>query len=328
MQLGEQRAARRSAAAAPPRAAPSDSARGVSPSSGASHAHRQQQHRDQRRRPRTVGAGDHWVIRSSITNAAAERRPRRRRSRRPVTGVGAQGHSGSACKAPSSTGPGPRTARGCRADGRAPPAPLARPRSAAPRSMPVSIPISWSIETRSSVAMLPVAPGRHRAAAELAERRLEALDPGLERRQHVREPLPAGVVEVGGQLDAGSASTRGREELADLDRVGHPGRVAEADLRRPGLDEPRGDHEHPLGGHVPLVGAAERGRDHALAAQPLRPARARTCAPRPGERLLDRAPDVLLVVGLRRRQEAVDLLEARAVRRAPARARARSGSAR
>src|SRR5438093_11977117 len=36
-----------------------------------------------------------------------------------------------------------------------------------------------------------------RAAAELAERRLERLDALLEGREHVREPLPASVVKVG-----------------------------------------------------------------------------------------------------------------------------------
>ncbi len=78
-----------------------------------------------------------------------------------------------------------------------------RPRAARARSIPVSIPISWSIETRSSVAMLPVAPAGHRAAAELAEARLERRAAGLQRGQHVGESLAARVVEVRGQLDAG-----------------------------------------------------------------------------------------------------------------------------
>ena len=53
---------------------------------------------------------------------------------------------------------------------------------------------------------------RHRAAAELAERALERVDAGLERGEHVREPLAAGVVEVGGQLDARQALARVLEE--------------------------------------------------------------------------------------------------------------------
>ena len=128
--------------------------------------------------------------------------------------------------------------------------------------------------------MLPVAPGRHRAAAELAEARLEALHARLERGEHVREPLPARVVEVRGQLDrVAEPLAREREELAHLARVGHPGRVAEADLLRARVAQRGGDLEHALGRHVALVGAAEGRRDHALAAQP-RLARAREHAPR------------------------------------------------
>ena len=56
--------------------------------------------------------------------------------------------------------------------------------------------------------MLPVAPAGTGQPAELAEARLEALDARLERRQHVRQPLTAGVVEVRGQLDAGQPLER------------------------------------------------------------------------------------------------------------------------
>ena len=115
-----------------------------------------------------------------------------------------------------------------------------RPSSRRSRSMPVSMPISCSIETRSSVAMLPVAPGGHRAAAELAEARLERRrQPGLERGEHVGQALAARVVEVGGELDvvAERLAARG-EELAHLARVGHAGRVAEADLLRAGVAQP------------------------------------------------------------------------------------------
>ena len=73
---------------------------------------------------------------------------------------------------------------------------------------------------------------RHRAAAELAEARLEAVDPGLQRREHVREALPARVVEVRGQLRILQIVAPQREQLADLARVGHPRGVAKADLPR------------------------------------------------------------------------------------------------
>ena len=116
---------------------------------------------------------------------------------------------------------------------------------------------------------------------------------------------------------SGSARAGGREELAHLRRgfaipVVSPKPISAA----PGLGQPPRDREHPLGRHVPLVGAAERRRDHALAAQPLGP-RASERPLEPGQRLLDRPADVLLVVGLRGRQEAVDLLKARAVRERP-----------
>src|SRR3954464_6429780 len=82
------------------------------------------------------------------------------------------------------------------------------------------------------------------AAAELAEARLEALAAGLERGEDVGESLAAGVVEVRGELDvAAERLARRREELADLARVGHPGRVAEADLLRAGGDQAPGDVE-------------------------------------------------------------------------------------
>ena len=72
--------------------------------------------------------------------------------------------------------------------------------SSAGRSTPVSIPISCSIETRSSVAMLPVAPGGTGQPPSSPKLDSKLSHPGLERREHVREPLPARVVEVRGQL--------------------------------------------------------------------------------------------------------------------------------
>ena len=135
------------------------------------------------------------------------------------------------------------------------------------RSIPVSI--AHLVQHRDHVLAGDVAgrARRHRAAAQLAEARLEGLDPLLQRRQHVGEALAAGVVEVGGQLDPAEALAGGGEELVHLARVRHPGGVAEADLLAAGRGEPLGDLEDPLGRHLALVGAAEGGRDHALAAQ-------------------------------------------------------------
>ena len=189
--------------------------------------------------------------------------------------------------------------------------------SSAGRSMPVCD--AHLVQHRDEVLGGDVAgrPGRHRAAAELAEARLEALDAGLQRGEHVGEALPARVVEVRGQLDLLAQRDRARrEELADLARVGHPGGVAEADLLRAGVAQARGDLEHALGRHVALVGAAEGRRDHALAAQP-RLARAAEHDLQLAERLGDRAVDVLAVVRLGGRQEDVDLVDPLALLRAP-----------
>ena len=108
--------------------------------------------------------------------------------------------------------------------------------------------------------------------------------------------------------DARQLLARALEEPAHLHRVRHAGRVAERDLLAPGVREPPRDPEHALERHVALVGAAERHRDHALAAQP------RFACPRdhplqPRQRLLDRAVHVLRVVRLARRQEQVHLVE-------------------
>ena len=113
--------------------------------------------------------------------------------------------------------------------------------------------------------------------------------------------------------DPVEALARGGEELADLARVRHPGRVAEGDLLASRRGQALGDLEHAVDRHLALVGAAEAGRDHALAAQPLGD-RARDHALEAGERLGDRAVDVLAVVGLRRGEEEVDLVEALAER--------------
>ena len=150
---------------------------------------------------------------------------------------------------------------------------------------------------------------RHRTTTELAEARLEGLDTLFQGGQQVGQPLAPGVVEVGGQLDAPQALARGREELVHLARVRHPGGVPEADLLAAGGGKPLGDLEDALGRHLALVGAAEGGRDHALAPQP-RLARRLQRHLQPVQRLLDRAVDVAPVVGLRGGEEDADLVEA------------------
>ena len=122
-------------------------------------------------------------------------------------------------------------------------------------------------------------PLRDRAAAQLAEARLERVDARLERRQHVGEPLAAGVVEVGGQLDAGQRRARRGEEVAHLARVGHPGRVAEGHLLRArDRARPRSSKTR-SGGTRPRRGSRRPPRSRPRSAGPRR---ARARAPAPG----------------------------------------------
>src|SRR3954451_22456135 len=88
------------------------------------------------------------------------------------------------------------------------------------------------VEHRDEVLRGDVAGGalRHRAAAKLAERGLERAHAGVECRHHVGEPLPARVVEVGGQLDPLEPFEGALEELAHLARIGHAGGIAERHL--------------------------------------------------------------------------------------------------
>src|SRR4029453_13786034 len=114
---------------------------------------------------------------------------------------------------------------------------------------------------------VPGRTGRDGAPSELSKGALERVDPLLERRQHVRQALAARVVEVGGELDIRESLPRRREELADLARGRPPGRIPEGALLAAEVAQPPGDLEDPLRRHLPLVGAAEAGGDHALAAQ-------------------------------------------------------------
>ncbi len=113
---------------------------------------------------------------------------------------------------------------------------------------------------------------------------------------------------VSSTAPAPSSLWRALEEAPHLHRVRHPGRVAEADLLGAGVAQARSDCQHALGPHLALVGAAERGRDHGLAAQALG-AGAGEHALESGERLLDGAVHVVAVVRVRGRQEHVDLVE-------------------
>ena len=153
--------------------------------------------------------------------------------------------------------------------------------SSASRSMPVSWPISCSIETRSSLATLPVAPAGTGQPPSSPNEDSNERTPASSADERVGQSLAAGVVEVGGQLHARQALEGQAEELAHLGRVGHAGGVAEADLGHAGGGQPVGDGEHGLGLDRALVGAAEGHRDHRRHAQALGQRRARSRAPGP-----------------------------------------------
>ena len=119
--------------------------------------------------------------------------------------------------------------------------PRARRRAARRGRSPVSMPISCSIADEVLGRDVAGRARRHRAAAELADARLERRAAGLQRGEHVREALPARVVEVRGELRRRRRAPRARPRSAraTCTRVGHPGRVAEGDLLRAGVGEPR-----------------------------------------------------------------------------------------
>ena len=110
--------------------------------------------------------------------------------------------------------------------------------------------------------MLPVAPAGTGQPPSSPNEDSKLSQPGLERGEHVRQALPARVVEVRRQLDAvAEPLARRREERAHLPRVGHPGGVAEADLLRARGDQPLGDLEHALRARpAPRTGSRTRPR--------------------------------------------------------------------
>ena len=207
---------------------------------------------------------------------------------------------------------------------------LARRPRAAPRGRSrSSMPISSSIETRSSVAMLPVEPGGTGQPPSSPKLDSNESIPCPSAASTLARPWPRVLwkcaVSSGPPPPAPSCDAHPGEEPVDLERVGHAGRVAEADLGAARCEQALGDAEDPLGRHLALVGAAEGGRDDALAAQALGD-RGGDHPVELGERLVDRAVDVLPVVGLRRGEEDADLVEVLALPRARSRAHDRSGS--
>ena len=147
-------------------------------------------------------------------------------------------------------------------------------------------------------------PGRHRAPAELAEARLERLAPPP-RARRARWPGP-GRACCGSGRSARRRAERARGRRAKNSRtcrgLAMPVVSPKPISSQPARGQPLGDLEHALGRHLALVGTAEAtSRSRPRSAGP-RLARAAEHALEPGQRLGDRAVDVLAVVGLARRE--------------------------
>ena len=94
-----------------------------------------------------------------------------------------------------------------------------------------------SMNTRSSVTMLPVAPGANGQPPSPASELSKVVTPDVEPRDHVGQPLAARVVQVqaGEVLVAGDGAHRDHEFL-HLARIGIAHRIRQADFvarRRP-----------------------------------------------------------------------------------------------
>src|SRR5438477_7820570 len=121
------------------------------------------------------------------------------------------------------------------------------------------------VEAVDQVLAADVAGGarRERAAAETADRAVEVRDAALERGQDVRDRQRARVVGVQGPFDTRKPRQQVLEHAADLPRVGHAGRVGEADRARADVHEPADDALELTERHLAFERAAEGGRDAA-----------------------------------------------------------------
>ena len=161
--------------------------------------------------------------------------------------------------------------------------------------------------------MLPVAPGGTGQPPSSPKLDSSDVQPACSAARTFARPWPRVLWKcaVSSHAVAERRARRG-EVLGDLDGVGHAGRVAEGDLLRAGVREVVSERQHPIAVDAALVGAAEARRDDGLDAQP-GAQRDRDDAVQRGDRRGDRAVDVALVVGLARREEDADLVEALAL---------------
>ena len=175
--------------------------------------------------------------------------------------------------------------------------------------------------------MLPVEPGGDRAAAELSQG-LTRTSRSPVRGRRARWPAPG----RGCCGNARSARLCGRRSRAMAKNsptwrgFAIPVVSPKATSAQPAVAQPLGDLEHALGRHLALVGAAEAGRDHTLAAQARRAlARSITRSRPASESAIERLTLRWLCVSEAERNRLTSSKRSRLSERS-ARARARSGS--
>jgi hypothetical protein len=149
------------------------------------------------------------------------------------------------------------------------------------------------------------------AAADAADRCVEAARAGVDARQHVRQPHAARVVEVQREPGGGPALHEGARERMHLPRIRHAGGVAQRDAARAQLvHEARAPAEHVRLGHVALDRAAEAARQRHVDRHARLPRERRHLGQR-AERLLAQHAQVGQVVALAGRHDQVHLVGAR-----------------
>ena len=94
------------------------------------------------------------------------------------------------------------------------------------------------MNTKSSVARLPVAPGAKGAAAKAADRTVEGADAAFEGRPGEGQPETAGVVEMPGKTFCTVAPDQGSEEMGDLCRIAGADGIGNDYILRAGMEHP------------------------------------------------------------------------------------------
>ena len=142
--------------------------------------------------------------------------------------------------------------------------------TSAPRSTPVSMPRPCSIQTRSSVARLPVALSAYGQPPRPPALASKVVMPCCSAAKRVGERLAVGVVEVHAPATrwAGPASLNAVSRSRDVARRADPDRVAERELAGAEVEEALADLDHLVDRHLALPRVAEAHADVGAHVQP------------------------------------------------------------